>query len=73
MIDPNFDPLETLQHHANQIANLIHHHNRQDSLLVDLSNQHQQVISLIRTDRDKIVKLENKIKILEQKVQDLYE
>ena len=73
MLNPNFDPLETLQRHADQIANLIHHHNRQDSLLVDLSTQHQQVISLIRTDRDKIVKLENKIKLLEQMIQDLYE
>ena len=73
MLDPNFDPLEILQQHANQIATLIHHHNRQDSLLVDLSQQHQQVISLIRTDREKIVKLENKLAVLEQMVQDLYE
>jgi uncharacterized membrane protein len=64
MFDPNFDPLQTLRQCEidSKIAlrnsiELAKAHNQQDAIMMDLTNQHQQIIDLIRTMRKDIEQL----------------
>jgi len=72
MLNRDFDPLAQLEEQGLMISKLINAHNRHDELLSDLAKQHQQTIDLIRTDRSKIVHLENKVKIMSQMIEELY-
>ena len=72
MIDPDFDPLLELEEQANLIQKLINSHNKHDVLLLDITQQHKTVVDLIREDREKIVHLENKVKIMSQMIEELY-
>ena len=72
MINPNFDPMAQLEEQGLLLSKLVNAHNRHDELISDLAKQHQQVIDLIRTDRAKIVHLENKVKVMSQMLEDLY-
>lgn len=64
MFDPSFDPLQTLRqceidskmalHNSIELAKA---HNAQDAIMMDLTNQHQQIIDLIRTMRKDIEQL----------------
>lgn len=72
-MDPSFDPLKQLEDAHYLIQQLIQHHNRHDKLIVDLSAQHQQIIELIKTDRDRILRIENKLNTISRLVQDLYD
>lgn len=64
MFDPNFDPLQLLRqceidskmalHNSIELAKA---HNAQDAIMMDLTNQHQQIIDLIRTMRRDIEQL----------------
>jgi len=72
MLNRDFDPLAQLEEQGLMISKLINAHNRHDELISDLAKQHQQVIDLIRTDRAKIVHLENKVKIMSQMIEELY-
>ena len=64
MFDPNFDPLQMLRQCEidSKIAlrnsiELAKAHNAQDAIMMDLTNQHQQIIDLIRTMRKDIEQL----------------
>ena len=72
-MDPSFDPLKQLEDAHHLIQQLIQHHNRHDALWQDLSAQHQQIIELIKTDRDRMTRIENKLNTISRLVQDLYD
>jgi hypothetical protein len=72
MLDPNFDPLSELEEQGDLINKLIQHHNNHDGILVDLSTQHKALVDLLRTDRAKIVHLENKVKVMSEMIGELY-
>jgi hemerythrin-like domain-containing protein len=67
--DPNFNPLELLQQCEIQskqamlnTQQLARAHNAQESLIVELTNQHNQVIELIRMmrrDLEQLKKIQN--------------
>ena len=66
MFDPNFDPLQTLRQCEidSKIAlrnslELAKAHNAQEGLMLDLVNQHQEVIKLIRDMRKEIEQLKH--------------
>lgn len=64
MFDPRFDPLQLLRqceidskmalHNSIELAKA---HNAQDAIMMDLTNQHQQIVDLIRTMRQDIEQL----------------
>ena len=72
MMNSDFDPLAQLEEQGLLLSKLINAHNRNDGLLSDLAKQHQDVIDLIRTDRSKIVHLENKVKVMSKMLGELY-
>jgi hemerythrin-like domain-containing protein len=64
MFDPNFDPLQTLRQCEidSKVAlrnsiELAKAHNAQDAIVMELTNQHQQIVNLIRTMRKDIEQL----------------
>ncbi len=68
----DFDPLAQLEEQSLLLSKLINAHNRHDSIISDLAEQHKSTINLIRTDRDKIVHLENKVKVMSKMLGELY-
>lgn len=72
MMNSEFDPLAQLEEQGLLLSKLINAHNKHDELISDLAKQHQQVIDLIRTDRSKIVHLENKVKVMSKMLGELY-
>lgn len=76
MFDPDFDPLEQLVE-TKQIAldnkrvinQLIKAHNGHDQLWVELTQQHRNLVALIREHREHIAKLELEISLLKQQIQ----
>jgi hypothetical protein len=66
MFDPNFDPLQMLRQCEidSKVAlrnsiELAKAHNAQDAIVMELTNQHQQIVDLIRTMRQDIEKLKH--------------
>ena len=55
MLDPNFDPYLELQQCKTEVIRqkgiinqLIHAHNQHDSMLLDITNQHKQLVELLK-------------------------
>lgn len=64
MIDPDFDPYHELmlcQHNTHELARAVQH---QSELLKELSNQHQQLVAIVRDSQRRIQQLETEVFIL---------
>ena len=72
MMDPNFDPLLELETHSEMLNELVHHHNSLEAIMVQLTQQHKELVDMIRKDRSLIVRHEQKFGLLEKIVEDLY-
>lgn len=64
MIDPDFDPYEELmlcKHNTHELARALSH---QSQLLKELSDQHRELIAVIRDNQRRIQQLETEVFIL---------
>jgi hypothetical protein len=57
MIDPLFDPYEQLQKHEHLIAQLIAANNHLQDLMLDLTQQHQQLVQHSKSNKQLLLKL----------------
>jgi peptidoglycan hydrolase CwlO-like protein len=51
MLDPNFDPYKELQEAKSVINTLVWAHNQHDEMMLDLTNQHRQLIDVLRSTK----------------------
>lgn len=75
MFDPEFDPLAELVETKqitldnNRVINqLIQAHNNHDQLWLELTQQHRNLVALIREHREEITKLKFEISLLKQQI-----
>jgi hypothetical protein len=64
MIDPDFDPYNELmvcKHNTHELARAISH---QSELLRELSNQHRDLVAIVRDSQHRIQQLETEVFIL---------
>jgi hypothetical protein len=74
MLNPNFDPYLELQEtkvevlrHQHLLKQLVNAHNQIDTVLLDLTNQHQQLTLLIKQTRYQLDIVQQEILGLKQK------
>lgn len=66
MYDNDFDPLRELLKTQTLLAELIQAHNDNAKLMVELSQQHEDVVRLAAQNQTRIVMLEQTIRILSE-------